>query len=305
MTNMEPIILFRGSLAEEGELESAQKFFDVKTQRASCKDAFIIPRYSYLPFAKELEEDLIINGCSVINSYKQHRWIANFEYYGALEAFTPKTWDEYTFQDCVDPGPFCVKGKTNSRKFSWKRLMFAKDKKEAVHIGCELLEDSMIGEQEIIYRKYIPLKTFEIGINGLPFSNEWRFFFLGEKMLSYGYYWSCAEKASEYQITDEGIAFAQKIAKIAAEHVNFFVLDIAETVEGEWILIEVNDGCQSGLSMNDPDVLYSNLKQSLEYNKWHDYIMNNLDLSKYLKKWVEDLQFENKYGGIVPKTKDF
>jgi len=264
---MKPVILFRGSLAEEGELECAQKFFDVKTQRSACHDQLVIPRYSYLPFAKELEGDLLINGCTLINSYKQHSWIANFAYYEQLEAFTPKTWDETSFVDCDDPGGFVVKGKTNSKKFSWNRMMFANNKREAVHIGCQLLEDSMIGQQEIIYRKYVPLKTFEIGINGLPFTNEWRFFFLGEKLLSYGYYWSCAEDAEKYEIADEALVLAKKIAKITSEHVNFFVLDLAETEEGEWILIEINDGSMSGLSMNDPEVLYSNLEKEIKEKK--------------------------------------
>ena len=58
---MEPVILFRGGLAEEGELECAKKHFNVLTQRSSCSKQFVIPRYSYLQFAQELEEDLKIN----------------------------------------------------------------------------------------------------------------------------------------------------------------------------------------------------------------------------------------------------
>jgi hypothetical protein len=41
------------------------------------------------------------------------------------------------------------------------------------------------------------------------------------------------------------------------------VLDIAETEKGDWILIEMNDAQMSGLSMNDPQMLYKRLAQFL------------------------------------------
>jgi hypothetical protein len=55
---MEPIILFRKGLEEEGEIETAQEYFPVVFNRTKCKDNFVICRYSALPFHKELEEDL-------------------------------------------------------------------------------------------------------------------------------------------------------------------------------------------------------------------------------------------------------
>jgi hypothetical protein len=44
-------------------------------------------------------------------------------------------------------------------------------------------------------------------------------------------------------------------------------MDIAKTQSGEWIVIELNDGQMSGLSENDPNVLYKNLK----YLTWDRY----------------------------------
>jgi hypothetical protein len=143
--------------------------------------------------------------------------------------------------------------------------MFASNKKQAMIIAGELMKDVLIGPQGVIYRKYVPLKTFEIGLNDLPFTNEFRFFFYKEHLISHGYYWSSAEESviDNATITLDGIDFAIKMAKIASEHVNFFVMDIAEKEEGGWILIEINDGQQSGLSENDPHVLYQNLRKFL------------------------------------------
>jgi hypothetical protein len=260
---MNTCILFRKSLADDGEYEIAQKYFDVYTQRSDIpRHSTVIGRYSTLPFYKELVYDLDKNLAYLLNSYKQHKWIADFEYYNVLKEYTPETWDDETIRYCKYDGPFVVKGKTNSRKYRWNTHMFAKTKIDALKIGCELMNDELIATQGVLYRKYYPLLTYEVGLNGLPFANEWRFFFYKNHLLSYGYYWSISEYIPN-QISPKAIEFAQKIAKIASQYTNFFVLDVAETVEGKWILIEINDGSMSGLSENNPHTLYSNLKSIL------------------------------------------
>jgi hypothetical protein len=254
-------LLFRQSLAEPNELSIASKYFDVTKYRTACKDELVIPRYSALPYYDELEHDLKSLNCTLLNTHKMHKWIADFEYYNILKKYTPESWTENNFHECQYQGPFVVKGKTNSKKFEWNSSMFANTKKDAIEVAHKLWNDSYIGSQEIIFRKYIPLKTYEIGLNGLPFSNEWRFFFLHKQMLSYGYYWSCADLDFNKLRPPSGcLGFAQKIANIVSNYVIFFVLDVAQTENDELILIEINDGQMSGLSENNPDTLYHNLK---------------------------------------------
>lgn len=260
---MQPVILFRKEISFVDEFEIAKKYFNVVEQRCACPaNSMVIGRYSVLPYYLELERDVKLLGGQLINSNEQHRWIADFEYYNDLKEYTPESWDDTNFYQCRHPGPFVVKGRTNSRKNRWNSQMFAEDKRKASQIAGELANDLMIGTQGIIYRKYVPLKVFEYGIHDLPFANEWRCFFLGEMMLSFGYYWSSAEKV-DYEIPQEALDFANIVAKIAAQHCNFFVLDIAETEAGDWILIEINDGQMSGLSENNPDMLYGNLAKVL------------------------------------------
>lgn len=257
----EPVVLFRNSPEFNDEQQVCQKYFHTLNQRTSCDNQLVVARYSALPFYRELELDLLNLGCRLINTYQEHLWIANFDYYTDLAEFTPESWDDYSFPYCKRSGPFVVKGRTNSRKLDWDTLMFAPTKRDAMKIAAKLSGDGLIGPQGIVYRKYVPLRTFGLGFNGLPYTNEFRFFFLRERLLSCGYYWSGSDSLG--QISQDAIALAQRIAKIAAEHVPFFVLDIAETAEGNWILIEVNDGQMSGLSENNPNTLYSNLKAAL------------------------------------------
>lgn len=262
-------ILFRKSFDSHGEYEIAKKYCEVVEQRSDCGTVpydhrsvtTVIGRYSVLSYYRELQIDLNSRNAKLINSYEQHSWIADFEYYNvsAIQAFTFPTFDEYTFPSAPQ-GAYVVKGRTNSRKHQWNTHMFAANKAAASHIAAELMNESLIGSQGIIYRKYIPLETFEVGINGLPFTNEWRFFFLGETLLTCGYYWSQAELADTYVVSPDAIQFARHIAKQVKLHANFFVLDVAKTESGDWILVEINDGQMSGLCMCEPRQLYNGLK---------------------------------------------
>jgi hypothetical protein len=258
---MDMVLLLRSELAGKYESRIAQEYFRVEESRMLCRDALVIGRYSVLPMYHELDRDLRLVGSRLINTVQQHAWISSFEYYQQLQAFTPATWDDTNIHACRHAGPFVVKGKMSSRKWQWKHQMFAKTKRAALELGKRLKEDSQIGEQGIVYRQYVPLKTYELGVNGLPHTNEWRFFFLKEKLLSVGYYWSAADCLAQARLDPQAIDLAHRIAEIAARHATFYVLDLAETQTGEWILIEMNDGQTSGTSENDLDELYGKLKR--------------------------------------------
>jgi ATP-grasp domain, R2K clade family 3 len=261
---MQPILLFRMEFAFQHELRVARKHFPVVGQRCACPPgSLVVGRYSVLPFYNELERDLEILGSRLVNTGAQHRWIANFEYYRDLKQFSAESWDESNFHLCDWRGPFVVKDRLSSQKHRWKNRMFAKTKRRATEIGRELAEDAQIRDQGIIYRRYVPLVTYEVGLHGLRYTNEWRVFYLGDRRLSHGYYWSLAENAAERKLAPEGLDFADRVAMIAAQHTRFFTLDIAEKEAGGWLLIEINDGQMAALSDNDPDALYSNLKSAL------------------------------------------
>jgi len=262
---MKPIILFRKGYHGDDEYEVAKRYFDVVTSRMECKDNLVVGRYSCLPFYRELERDLAYNNSVLVNTHNQHSWIADFGYYYDLSDFTPKSYDSDNFWNAPE-GQYVVKGRTNSRKHQWKTHMFAENKKRAVEIGHELLQDGLLCEQGIIYREYVPLNVLEIDqYNSLPYANEWRFFYYKRTRLSYGFYWSSAEAETmnNAYMNDEGIEFAETVANAAADMADFFVLDIAEKKDGGWVLIEMNDAQQSGLSENNPDILYYNLREAL------------------------------------------
>ncbi len=259
---MKPIILFRADSETQHEYFVAEKYFDATKQRnAIPENSLVIARYSCLPYFKELEADLGLKNSKLINSFQMHNWIANFDYYEVVKDYTFETW--MNAWEIPEGIPMVVKGKTNSKKGWWSSKMFCENKQVAILTGISLMEDSLIAQQGVIYRRYEPLVTYEIGINGQRFTNEWRFFFYKNELLSFGYYWSLAEDTNKI-IDPKAIELAKEIASKCSEHANFFVLDLAEKESGGWILVEINDGQMSGLSENNPEELYSNLKKAID-----------------------------------------
>ena len=266
---MEDSILFRISDRESvQELEIASQYFPVyKTRCGLPKKSRVIARYSCLPYFKELEEDLRINGSKLVNNWEQFQYIANFDYYEDLADFTFETWfGDFGQIPYDDEGPFVLKGRTNSKKRKWKELMFAPNRQRAIEIYCKLLDDDMISAQGVIIRRYEELE--ELGrseITGQPFTNEWRFFYYKGKILSYDYYWSIAnpETINSAKIDQSGLDFAQKIGTIVREKTNFYVADIARRKDGVWRLVELNDGMMSGINIEKCNEMYSNLKKEM------------------------------------------
>lgn len=256
-------ILFRYAIEHHEEYEVAKKVFgdDLFTQRVDIFNRLVLGRFSVLPYYEELYKDLERNDCKLINSPDQHKWIASSSWTNYIKE-TPDTYTDLNFREAPE-GAYVVKGRTNSRKLQWNKLMYAPNKRAALNIAGDLMSDPLISEQGVLYRKYVPLQKLGEGLNGLPFTNEWRYFFLYGKLISFGKYWLDEVDNPQYMLPTILDDFAEETAKFVAQFVNFFVLDVALTEDGEPILIEINDGQMSGLQDIEPIVFYNRLKDIL------------------------------------------
>jgi hypothetical protein len=271
---MRAVVLYRNDVDWRQEEDVVRKYFScIDSRMLIQKDDLVIPRFSALPFYQEQEKDFSYAGAKMINSYEQHRYIADLgTWYWDLADFTPKTWKN--LHEIPDEGPFILKGETNSKKFLWKTHMFAQNKQEAIDVHSRLMSDSMLQYQNIYIRQYVELERLADGLQNLPITREYRFFIYKKSILSGGFYWS----SHVDEIREAGIHidpnevprdFLKKIisrvqnTKLTDPPV-YYVIDVAKTANGDWILIELNDGTMSGLSDNNPDVLYKNLKKKLQ-----------------------------------------
>jgi hypothetical protein len=259
---MSSTILFRNSYETEDEFLALKNSQFVYREFRSFlpKNTSVIGRYSVLPFYSELYHELLLNSSELINNYLQHLYVADINnWYHDLKDFTPKTYfDEFHL---IPKGPsYVVKGHTNSRKFQWDKQMFAESSGDVTRVVSSLLDDTFIRDQGICVREYIPLVTYDIGLNNLPITNEWRFFCFKNKGMIGGYYWSNYSEHQPYPVSGlpkKAFNLLSSVIEIVSKSINFFVIDIAETQDNEWIVIELNDGQMSGLSCIDPNEFYA------------------------------------------------
>lgn len=253
----------------DSELEAIHTYFNGVDSRCKIKPGqLVIPRFSLLPYVKEQVYDVeTVIGAKLINSYKQHRYIADIrKYYEDLKDFTPKLWESIDWID--EDGPYILKGITNSRKARWNTLMYAETINDAKRIYWELINDPLMQDsgQDIVIRKYEKLYKYMDGVNGCPVSKEIRSFWYKENLLTSGFYWADAvddlpEKPSIKEIPE---SLVKEVTSIVSKNTNFYVIDWAQKDNGEWIVIELNDGSCSGLSCCDPYELWGNLKEVLD-----------------------------------------
>lgn len=263
-------IYYRRSLMEDAELKAAQKHFKCVSLLSDIERGdTVIYRYSLYPFPLDQEREILNIGAKPINHHSQHVYVADLQNYVAdLKELTPLTWSGAICQVPFD-GPFVLKGETNSKKSGWKKSMYAETKQDAIEVYERLCSDGLIGQQKIYVRQYIPLKQYMLGINGMPVSKEFRFFVAFGEVISGAFYW-------QNYIDDIGFtpdanevpkAFLDKVISRIGKSINLVVIDVAQTESGEWTVIELNDLSQSGLSCNDPEVMYANLKAAIMRNE--------------------------------------
>jgi len=271
---MNPVVLFRRGvdLEDQAEFELVSNYLPTYGLRTEVPaGSLVIGRYSVLPFYLELEKDLRARGSQLINSYRQHQFIADMRWWcEALGDLTPRLYER--LQDLPEHGEFVVKGETNSRKHQWNTMMRAHGRREAAEIASRLADDTLIGQQQIYARDYVPLEPcfFKNGVvatggNGLPISVEHRFFICDQKVMEKGFYWASHSHELDQVPDPDDVPqeFLDSVFRAIGDLARFYVVDIARTADGRWIVIELNDAQMSGLSCCNPDRLWHNMKSLL------------------------------------------
>lgn len=140
-------------------------------------------------------------------------------------------------------GPVVVKDYVKSEKHAWNEACLipdARDLKNATRVINRFLElRASSFEGGLVLREFVQLKPIGADIRtGMPLSRELRSFWAGTRCIAISDYW-------RHDASDS----VPPVAHEAARRINrpFYTIDLAMTVEGEWIVIEVGDGQVSAL----------------------------------------------------------
>jgi hypothetical protein len=112
--------------------------------------------------------------------------------------------------------------------------------------------DPILRWHRIVCREFVPLRPVEDPIpDRMPSSFEFRTFWWQGELAGFGPYWSEGRKYLAGQEEREaGLSVARQAA--ARLNVAFLVVDIAQSLDGRWIVIECNDGQESGYAGVSP-----------------------------------------------------
>lgn len=222
----------------------------------------VIPRFRAIPFGKDLEQEVTERGAQLINTYHQHRNIADIDSYAYL--LGDLTAPVFHLEDLPDlpEGEYFVKGETNSIKKNWLTSAYAKDKKGLVSVVGNVMADQYVGSQKVIIRPFRAFRKIDEAVNGQPVFNERRVFILDGEVVSEGFYWSGFDEPEIIDRFDFDSTLHEAIER--TKHLSrFYVIDLAEFEDGSWEVVELNDGPMSGLSDNDCSTLWSNVVSRL------------------------------------------
>lgn len=223
----------------------------------------VLPRF--YPFYNYLEDELASRGATLVNT--QHEWVSNIrEWAPVLGELTPRTWT--SIEEVLAfgfTGPFFVKGIDKSLKVDFNEFCYAADL-DRLPVVLNNLKNALPVEQPLVIREFLPLTTYGVSpTSGMPIAHEFRVFVYDGRVLSEGFYWESVRKQNELslvQAPEHEVSIQEVIDKVG-QQCKFYALDIALTAQNEWVVIELNDGCLSGLSANNPDRLYEGLFQAL------------------------------------------
>ncbi|MBC7880678.1 MAG: ATP-grasp domain-containing protein [Anaerolineae bacterium] len=241
---------------------SLAQFFACRRPWNRPKQITAVGRFGVVTDYGFLYQKLEETGISLVHSPEQHLLASELpRWYPLLDGLTPKSlWfsepPDVVFLEKTFGFPFFLKGsrQTSRHKAALSIIRSAEDYYRAVKI---YQEDPILQWQDLVCREFVQLRPVpSIATEKIPASFEFRSFWWRGHCVGAGQYWS-----TTYNWTKEEEKAALAVAQEAASCLNlpFVVIDIAQTITGEWIVIECNDAQESGYAAVSPFSLWQNL----------------------------------------------
>ena len=234
-----------------------RSYFDCRTPYEIPAGIPGVARIGAFEDYKGLYRENLELGISMIHTPEEHERCTLLPlWYPLIEAYTPRSrWyssiPTLTEIESDFEFPVFLKGarQTNKHAASASIVRTREDFEQAVNI---FRSDPVLHWQDLVCRELLNLRPVSGGVDGkIPASFEFRTFWWRGELVGVGPYWYEAES---YKWTDSEHADAIATARHAVDAVGctFLVVDVAQTLEGQWVVIECNDGMESGYAGASP-----------------------------------------------------
>ncbi|WDI42221.1 ATP-grasp domain-containing protein [Bremerella sp. P1] len=209
-------------------------------------------------------DNLRDEGVRLIHTPQQHEIASELaQWYPLIEGRTPRS---KVYQDAPSGQavaetfqfPVFVKGSRQTSRHQ-KSLSIANSPEEFEQLMARYASDPILNWQSVVVREFVPLRHVEKNAQGkIDSSFEFRTFWWKRQFVGAGRYWW---EGRAYQWSDveksEALTLAESVACLI--DVPFLVIDLSMTADGEWIVIECNDGQESGYAGVSPISLWQNI----------------------------------------------
>ncbi len=222
-----------------------------------------IARMGAAPDYAQRYQDLLQLGVRLVHSPEEYARTSHLpNWYPLIQDFTPKSvwFDELPTIADIEASftwPVFLKGERQTNRHN-RRQSIIENRHHFTQIMAEWRQDPILGWQRVVCREYLPLRQVAVpSAEALPKSFEFRTFWWRNECVGIGRYWV----SETYKPTDTELTAIQQSAGEAARRLNvtFLVVDIAQTQSGDWTVIEVNDGQDSGYAGVNPMLMWRNI----------------------------------------------
>jgi hypothetical protein len=198
--------------------------------------------------------ELLRKHIHLLNTPQEHLIAQEFDRaYPMLAGLTPEsvvltTPDDY--QKAIEKlaFPVFVKGAVRSRKEAGLKACVANSKLELQLLVKQFFDVEYRSRGRVIVREFVKLKYHRTSKEGFPLGREYRVFLYKERVLGFGYYWEGEDPYRNLSSDEEKQVL--NLARQAARQlgVPFLAIDVGQTEDGRWIIIEANDAQFAGTS---------------------------------------------------------
>lgn len=179
--------------------------------------------------------------------------------YTGISAFTPRTvWLPYAYNQPLpfdeivtllktfNDKPIIIKDFVKSRKHEWFEACYIPDASNRMEVARVVqrfvdLQGEDLNEG-LVFREFVQFEPLVVhSKSGMPLTQEFRLFFLDQRPILTTDYWD----EGDYNGAKPPLDFFSAIA--AQIKSRFFTMDVARTVSGDWLIVELGDGQVAGL----------------------------------------------------------
>jgi hypothetical protein len=210
-------------------------------------------------YAKLLEK-----GIRLLHSPEEHSRSSQLSgWYNLIEEFTPRSRLYASIPTVAQvqedfAWPVFVKGDRQTSQHQ-KSLSIIRNSEDYQTVAANYQADRILHWQPMVVRELVALRCVEdADPNRIPSSFEFRTFWWKGECVGTGRYWW---QGRRYDWNEDERRSGLAVAEQAAKRVNvpFLVIDLAMTDDGRWIVIECNDGQESGYAGVSPLGLWTRI----------------------------------------------